>query len=78
VDKFLEQSVEKETITFFEVMWILMQETLRAPFHFIHTAGVLQRETQNVSEYMLVLALCLFIIIITDIYKAQYRLMTTI
>jgi len=55
-----------------------MQETLRAPFHFIHTAGVLQRETQNVSEYMLVLALCLFIIIITDIYKAQYRLMTTI
>jgi len=30
---------------------------LRAPFHFVHTAGVLR--TRNVSEYMLVLALCL-------------------
>ena len=31
---------------------------LRAPFHFVHTAGVVMR-TRNVSEYMLVLALCL-------------------
>jgi len=56
-----------------------MQETLRAcavPFH-PYCGGVVMR-TQNVSEYMLVLALCLVIIIITDIYKAQYRLMATI
>jgi len=31
---------------------------LRAPFHFVHTWGVVTR-TRNVSEYMLVLALCL-------------------
>jgi len=31
---------------------------LRAPFHFVHTGGVVTR-TQNVSEYMLVLDLCL-------------------
>ena len=30
---------------------------LRAPFHFVHTAGVVTR-TRNVSEYMLVLTLC--------------------
>jgi len=46
------------------------------PFH-PYCGGVVMR-TQNVSEYMLVLVLCLVIIIITDIYKAQYRLMTTI
>jgi len=31
---------------------------LRAPFRFVHTAGVVMR-TRNVSEYMLVLAPCL-------------------
>ena len=29
------------------------------PFHFVHTAGDVVTRTRNVSEYMLVLALCL-------------------
>jgi len=32
-----------------------------APFHFVHTAGVVTR-TRNVSEYVLVLALCLVLL----------------
>jgi len=32
---------------------------LRAPFYFVHTAGGVVTRTRNVSEYMVVLALCL-------------------
>jgi len=45
------------------IKWTRM---LRAPFHFVHTAGVVTR-TRNVSEYMLVLPLCLLQVVFTQL-----------
>jgi len=35
------------------------------PFHFVHTAGGVV--TRNVSEYMLVLALCLPVVVVSEV-----------
>jgi len=39
------------------------------PLHFVHTAGGVLTRTRNVSEYMLVLALCLVSIVVVTLSK---------